>query len=189
MGDRLYLALSKAILALEASGIEYALIGGFAAAVRGRLRFTQDLDVLSICPPENRRLVVESFRDQGFAHMDRADRHRLDDVELLRFWLPVDDSAVSIGVDLQLSRSEHLEIVVHRAGVESYQGLSLRVATREDLILLKLAAWRPIDRADAVELAALSPGTLNWDYLNTQANQQDLSARLEEIRELSREDI
>lgn len=183
MGDRLYLALIKAIAALDKAGIEYALIGGFAAAVRGRLRFTQDLDVLSICPIEGRQAVVDAFRGQGFAHMDRADRHRLDEVDLLRFWLPVEDSAISIGVDLQVSRREHLEAAVRRARVEIYQGIKLRVATREDLILLKLSAWRPIDRADAIELTAVAPETLDWTYLELQSDKQGLTERLAEIRQ------
>ena len=67
MGDRLFLALQKALAALESSHTEYALIGGFAATIRGRLRFTQDLDVLSICPSEGRSQLVQAFRDQGFA--------------------------------------------------------------------------------------------------------------------------
>ena len=54
VGDRLLLALRQSVAAFEEVGLEYALIGGFAAAVRGRLRFTQDLDVLGIAEKTGR---------------------------------------------------------------------------------------------------------------------------------------
>ncbi len=181
MGDRLLLALRQSVAAFEEIGLEYALIGGFAAAVRGRLRFTQDLDVLGIADPEQCANVVRALRVRGFAHMDRADRRRLDEVELLRFWLPVEDNSVSIGVDLQIARESYLESFVHAARLESYHGIDLRVATREDLILLKMASWRPIDRADAIELASLDPESLNWSYLRTQSELQQRLDRLEEV--------
>ncbi|MBX3167343.1 MAG: hypothetical protein KF760_08020 [Candidatus Eremiobacteraeota bacterium] len=183
MGDRLFGALQGALAALDSVGSDYALIGGFAAAIRGRLRFTQDLDLLVLSLVENSPRFVVAFRDQGFAHMDRADRHRLDEVDLLRFWLPQDTTMTSIGVDIQLPRVAHLEGIVKRATVEDYQGLKLRVATRDDLILLKIGAWRPIDRADAIELAAISPASVDWKHLEKEARQRGWSDRFEEVRQ------
>lgn len=180
MGDRLFGALQRALTALEATGTDYALIGGFAAAIRGRLRFTQDLDILAAgANPE----LVGSFRDQGFAHMDRADRHRLDEVDLLRFWLPQDASMTSIGVDIQLPRVDHLGGIIHRSTVEDYHGLTLKVATRDDLVLLKIGAWRPIDRADAIELAAISPASVDWAFLENEARLRGWFDRFEKVRQ------
>lgn len=159
------MALEKALAALHEAG-EYSLIGGFAAAIRGRLRFTQDLDFLSICRREDYGRLVSAFREQGFAHMDRADRHRLDDVDLLRFWLPVEGSDVSIGVDVQVARTDFLESTVRRAGEEDYHGLHIQVARR----------------ADAMELASL-PDSLDWDFLQARAAELKVSERLAEVRD------
>lgn len=180
MGDRLFLALERAVAALQSADVEYAFIGGFAALIRGRLRFTQDLDILILCSRDDYGRLVEAFRHQGFAPMDRADRHRLDDVDLLRFWLPVKATEVSVGVDIQVARHESLKYAVRQASQEEYHGLKLRVATREALILLKLSAWRPIDRADAIELASLAPP--DWEFLESCAKELQILEPLREVQ-------
>lgn len=130
LGSSLLEALQRTVQVLESSGIDYALVGGLAATVRGRVRSTRDCDVL----------VTAS--------------------------------------DTQVDRE-----VVTRASVEHFGPVKLRVATREDLILLKLLAWRPIDRADAIDLAALNPAVLEAPHLQDWARRLGLEDRVTELRE------
>lgn len=99
----------------------------------------------------------------------------------MRFGLPVGESAVSVGVDLQLARADHLEALIAHGQMESYRELKLPVATREDLVLPKLLAWRPIDRADAIELLEVAPTPPDYGYLKDQAHSFGLVERLQAV--------
>jgi hypothetical protein len=147
--------------------------------LRGRIRNTRDCDILAIL--EDVEPIREALRRRGFSHLDRADRHSLDDVVLFRFWYPVAQSGFSLSVDLQSGGTDLHRSILERACPVSFLGLGVRVATREDLILLKLSAWRPIDRADAIDLLQAN-GSLDQTYLERWASRLSLVERLEEIR-------
>jgi hypothetical protein len=68
--------------------------------------------------------------------------------------------------------------IVDRAVVRSVDGFSVRVASCEDLILLKLAAGRPIDLADARELVEINREKLDMKYLESRAQTLGLAAEL-----------
>ncbi len=155
----------------------WALIGGAALPLRGRVRGTRDLDLLALSQDPDG--IVHSLREAGFAHHERADRHKLDRVVLLRFWYPISESA-SLGVDVQIARDPFLERVLARAGDVSLGEFSVPVATAEDLILLKMLSFRPIDRADAIELTALASG-LDTDYLTATSRELSLAERWSEV--------
>jgi hypothetical protein len=62
------------------------------------------------------------------------------------------------------------------------RGKQVPVATPEDLILLKLSAYRLIDQADAVELMRIHSQTLDQAYLESWADRLALAPRLRETR-------
>lgn len=100
---------------------------------------------------------------------------------LFRFWFPVGDSGFSLSLDLQSGRSPFHQEVLRRAELLDVLGLHVKVATREDLVLLKLAAWRPIDRADAIDLLQFTNGC-DDKYLDHWAALLGLEDRLSEAR-------
>ncbi len=97
----------------------------------------------------------------------------------MRFWYPISESA-SLGVDVQIARDPFLEQVLARAADVSLGGFSVPVASAEDLILLKMLSYRPIDRADAIELTALASG-LDTDYLTSTSCELSLADRWSEV--------
>jgi hypothetical protein len=147
----------------------------------GRDRATRDLDVIVTLELEQLSILTEALREQGFSHHDRADRHRLEDVLLLRFWLPIGATGLSASLDVQIAQSEFSRHVVANAHVTEMLGHQIRLATPEDLILLKLCAFRPIDQADARELAELYQDRLNRAYLTEHAELLGISDRLAEV--------
>lgn len=180
LGSSILEALRRAVAGLEARGAKYALVGGLAGTLRGRVRTTRDCDLLVLADEDAVASLREEFRERGFAHLDRADRHRLEDVTLLRFWFPVEESGFSLSVDVQLGSTAFHREVVEGAEALEFAGVQVRVARREDLVLLKLASWRPIDRADAIELAA---GTVDWSALEGRATRLGVKDRLTEVQE------
>lgn len=164
---------------LNKEGVPWALIGDAAMPLRGRIRSTRDLDVLLRAP--DMAGIIDRLRESGFAHHPRADRHRLEMVDVYRFWYPISEEA-SLGLDVQVPRESNglLEHVLLHATCVTLSGVGVRTATAEDLILLKLLAFRPIDRADAVELLELNPG-LNLEYLEEAARELGLDERWEDV--------
>ncbi|MBI3930152.1 MAG: nucleotidyl transferase AbiEii/AbiGii toxin family protein [Armatimonadetes bacterium] len=181
LGSSLVEALRRGVEAFQELGIEYALVGGVAATVRGRLRSTRDCDVLVVASRQDLSALKAELRERGFSHLDRADRHVIEDVVLYRFWFPVEESGFSLSLDVQAGGSDYHREVVLRATAETFGAVELQVASREDLILLKLLAWRPIDRADAIDLAALGSPSLDHRYLHKRAEQLGIVHRLEEL--------
>lgn len=53
---------------LNANGVEYLIVGGYAVGYHGHVRTTGDLDVLIRCSPENARQVVAALDDFGMPH-------------------------------------------------------------------------------------------------------------------------
>ena len=51
---------------LNANGVKYLVIGGFAVAYHGYLRYTQDIDFWIWAHPENAEKVIKTIKDFGF---------------------------------------------------------------------------------------------------------------------------
>lgn len=182
LGDALLTALRLAVEALEECLVQYALVGGLGAMLRGRIRNTRDCDILALLPEERIPVLREALRQRGFSHLDRGDRHQLDEVVLFRFWYPVGESGFSLSLDLQAGSTRFHETVLSRARPVDFLGLRVRVATREDLILLKLTAWRPIDRADAIDLVQGIGRELDHVYLDEWSSRLEVSDRWQDVR-------
>jgi hypothetical protein len=72
---------------LNSNGVEYLLVGGYAVALHGFIRATNDLDVWVRTSPENAARVVRALNEFGF---------RPADLTPALFWKP--DSLVRLGV-------------------------------------------------------------------------------------------
>jgi len=185
LGESLLAALETATNALQASGVRHAIIGGAALPAWGRIRATEDADVLislgqGARAGEPLRKVVESLRGAGFAHMERADRRRIEDKTVLHFWFPLRPQGISVRIDLIACDGVEYEEVLDRAVRRKIDGFTVPVASCEDLVLLKLAAGRPIDLTDARELLAIQGKGLDRDYLRTRAARRGLQHALDD---------
>ena len=149
----------KAILqTLTAANVEFVLIGGLAANLRGSARVTLDVDVVYSRSQENiRRLVV--------ALCPHAPYLRGAPPGLPFSW---DEKTVRIGLNFTLVTSlgdldllgevvgggTYEQLLPHSSELEAF-GVKVRCATLERLIQLKRAAGRPKDWESIAELEAL----------------------------------
>jgi len=133
--------------------VDYVIIGGVAVQAHGHTRTTQDLDVVPDAAPENLARLGAALAELGArpagGGRDRTDLAvRLTEEESLA--LDTDGG----GVDIHMSppgappyarlRARALELNV--------AGVDLRVAGLDDLIAMKRASGRPIDRGDVLAL-------------------------------------
>lgn len=154
----------QAVEQLQKSGTPYVLIGGLAAQAWGRIRSTLDVDLLINASTDSLSALIPAFRQAGI--LPRHDEPVvIHGCSLLQFDLEDQESLMPVQVDLlSAGMPFHAEVVSRGLTVE-LGGHPVRVATGEDLILLKLLAERPIDLADAKELFRINRDGLDLDYL------------------------
>jgi predicted nucleotidyltransferase len=144
---------------LTTRGVDFVLIGGYAAVLHGSPRVTRDLDICYATDTENLRAMAKvldelNARPAGVeeAVPFAADERTLSRVELLT-------------LDTDAGR---LDLLAAPAGLRGYDrlranaarydigGFLVKVAEIEDLIAMKAAAGRPKDLADIAELETIA---------------------------------
>jgi hypothetical protein len=159
LSELLLRAIDELADVLPAHKAQYALIGGIAAGLRGRLRFTDDIDVLLTVPQLQLPRLLEAMAARGFS----VDVHTT-----ARQWLQdhmVVMSYRGIRLDWLKPVVPSYQHVLDTAKPEAWRGRELRVASAEGLILLKLFAGRPQDWADIDTLLAANQRRLDLDWI------------------------
>lgn len=172
--------ISTVIGELEKVGVGYALIGGFALAMRGVQRATMDLDF--ILALEDLDQADEILRSHGYQRAYRSPNvsHY---ISAQRDWGRIDL--------LHAFREPSLKMLERAESMEVSPGLRLRVAQIEDLIALKLQALKNDPRritgdwADIrliIEAAALRRQPLDWERLADYLEIFHLSDQMEQLK-------
>lgn len=143
-----------------ARGIRYALIGGLATTLRGRPRFTQDVDVLLDVPQVALPGLLDELVERGFTldvatvvrqfvheHMTSF-RFGVARIDWLKPVLPLYDHALSAATSLPWT-----------------DGHTLRVLAPEGLIVTKMVAFRPQDQEDIRTLLAANRREIDVDLI------------------------
>ncbi|MFP6665210.1 MAG: DUF6036 family nucleotidyltransferase [Deltaproteobacteria bacterium] len=94
--------------------------------------------------------------------------------DFLRF----DHAERAILLEIQTAKTDFQRTLVQRA--VAVRGGEVRVATAEDLIVLKLIANRPQDQIDLLGLVEIED--LDWEYIERAATEWDVLATLRELR-------
>lgn len=140
----------------DARGIRYALLGGLATMLRGRPRFTQDVDVLLDVPQLVLPGLLDELIERGFTldrdtvirefiqHHMTVFRYGTVRIDWLRPMLPLYARALAAATSLPWSA-----------------GRSLKVLAPEGLIVTKLVAFRPQDQEDIRTLLAANRGEID----------------------------
>ena len=160
---------------LHSAGIGYALIGGHAVNVWVEPRFTADIDVTIEAGVAQMQRVLEVLRDAGFEQEFVEGEGLASGPDFVRF---VSSEGTQI-LELQAAKTDLQDSLLQRARPTED---GVRVATAEDLIVLKLIADRPKDRIDLIALCQLP--NLDWDYVERWATRWDVTSALERIRGL-----
>ncbi len=137
--------LGRTLMALDSVGAECAVIGGIAVGVRTRPRATKDVD-LQVCLAVDARPALDaSMQERALVlAVSQADgtirRYR--------------DADLGVAVDILLAEVPLEHAVVANATEVAFGDLQIRVARTEELLALKIIAWRP-DSDDARDVRAL----------------------------------
>ena len=149
---------------LPAHQARYALVGGIAAGLRGKLRYTEDIDFIITVPQLRLPSLLETLVARGFT---------CDIMATIREW----NQSQMVVMDYGSVRVDWLKPivpaylhVVNTATKESWNGRDLCVATAEGIILTKMIASRDQDIADINVLLAANRGQLDMSWIEQEWN-------------------
>jgi hypothetical protein len=141
----------------------YCLVGAFAVNAWGRVRSTQDIDLLVLSDEPTRVKVIDSLNARGFQlDIAWAEQNPMAKNRLLRL---KHASYPGIPLDLMLSADSHEESALSRRKPLQLLGVLVWVCGPEDVIMMKLKAGRPHDFEDALGILKNPHLALDLDYL------------------------
>jgi len=140
--------------------IPYALIGGIAVGFAAQPRLTEDIDALIWLDLDQVPDFLDSGRSHGFVPRIEhpVEFARKSRVLLLRH------QQTNIGIDLSCGILPFERELLDRATEVKAGGINLRIATSEDLIILKAVAHRQRDLIDIDNLLTVN-SDVNFDRI------------------------
>lgn len=181
MASDIVLAAFRLILAaLREANHDPVLVGGLGIQAWGRIRQTKDVDLLLVSGEADRDAILKAAADRGILPDAAHPVVALRDSTILRLVRTDPRYGIRIHVDLIEAGAAFLRDVARRAKRARLFDEDVLLATCEDLILMKLLAGRPIDRADAAELLRLNAASLDRAYLRDRAAELKITPALDE---------
>ncbi len=139
---------------LDRHGVDFVLVGGLAAQTHGNTRMTNDVDVIPAPEPKNLARLADALRALEARVLNEGSK----DIEINASMLPratIWQFATPHGdIDVlhEAPGAAPFPELRKRALVIALGDTQIPVAGRDDLIRMKLARGRPIDRADVAAL-------------------------------------
>lgn len=143
--------------ALDAHGLEWALVGGLAVSARAEPRFTRDADfAVALADDRAAETVVRDFQARGYRVLTVLEHETTGRLATVRLQ-PPGGGEHGVVLDLLFASSGiEPEVVGAATPLEAFPGLELPVARVGELLALKILARdderRPQDRVDIVAL-------------------------------------
>jgi hypothetical protein len=169
-------ALGALAAGLRASARPSMIIGGIAVIARGVPRLTRDIDATVAGPGTDVEALLKVLKRHGVVpRVEDAVRFAEQSHVLLLRHAPS-----GIDVDLSVAWLPFEVDAIGAAEVLAIHGARVRVARAEDLVIYKIAAWRPQDQQDVERLVGLHG--LHMDLTRVKAFARDLATVLEDPR-------
>jgi hypothetical protein len=146
--------------AFDGRSIRYALIGGLAFVLRGRPRFTQDVDFLLEVPQIVLPGLLDDLIERGFT---------LDPPVVIKQFVQEHMASFPFGrvrIDwLKPVLPLYSRTLADAVRLEWTEGHTVRVATAEGLILTKMVAFRSQDQVDIETLLTANRDKIDLDLI------------------------
>ena len=175
-------ALRHVWLALQPLNLPMAVMGGLALAAWGRLRTTQDVDLLISTGDTDLSHILQRLSKAGIQPRGQ-EAINLGHLRLVPLDYEPPGSFLDLKIDLLLAEAPYpLQALARRTPARLPDlELEVQVLACEDLILYKLLAGRIIDRADAAALLRANRSALDMAYLSHWVRELGLGSQLMEV--------
>lgn len=150
--------------ALNAADVRYVVVGGLAVVLHGHPRLTADMDLVLDLEPNAAKRAMQTFVQLGMKARVPVDPLAFADSRQRESWIAEKGMQVfslfssvnpMLSLDLFVRDTIPFEQLWTRAEMMDVGGIPVRVASIDDLIVMKRTAGRPRDIADIEALEAL----------------------------------
>jgi predicted nucleotidyltransferase len=148
---------------LENNGISYMVVGGIAVSVWTAPRATVDLDFVIGLDEERLPSFIETATRAGLVIFDPKPI-QFKKMKLLRMFLQGREAQLLM-LDFILTDDDYKRESLSRAVALPLEGDEIKVASPEDVILLKLLSARSQDRVDIENIIRMRKDSLDRNYL------------------------
>jgi len=100
--------------------------------------------------------------------------------------LPLLHRTTAVKVDLAIGLSGFEQQLIQRATVVDLAGQAVRLATAEDLLVMKLLAGRPRDQQDVRGIVTVQSDSLDWEYCLLTAREMEQAVDVDLVSQLER---
>jgi hypothetical protein len=156
-------ALESVCQLLQQKDVHGMIIGGLAASLLGRPRFTNDIDLIILDLDDRIPEFIRKLKSFGI-------EPRISDIEKFAIKsrvLLVRHTESGINIDISMGVLPFERDAVGRRRAEFAHGLDIFLPTPEDLIIFKSISQRPIDIEDIRAILARHPDIDNKRILST----------------------
>ncbi len=181
MDKTLERALIDTVRVIEKKGIQYALIGGLAASIRGKMRATEDVDIVLHCDVLDALSLAESIDDTPLEPLFP----NVSEVIRRSNILPLRHKQTGVTIDLAIGLSGFERQVIERATSVKIARRHLQVSTAEDLLLMKLLADRPQDQQDIKGILTAQRNQIDWEYCRAVGQQLQDALGIDFVRQIN----
>jgi hypothetical protein len=180
-------ALQRIAAELNRSGIPFMLTGSFASVFYGSPRSTQDIDLVIGASSAQLRAFVEGLpRSEYYVEMDAA-------LEALKreSLFNIIDLKTSWKIDMIIRKSRAFsQEEFRRRQLSNLEGVSLHVASAEDIILAKLE-WAKLGQSqrqveDAAGILRLRGNSVDRAYLDKWVRELDLAQQWDDAQRIAK---
>jgi hypothetical protein len=190
--DELAAFVARVTAALEELGINYYIVGGYAAIAWGEPRLTIDVDIVVNMDSSHVEAFVERFPiEQGYY----ASKEGIYDALRRRYAFNVIHSFTGARVDLMPAPGRDAvtrQAMARRRRIEFGRGYTAYFASPEDILLFKLRYYAQTDSLkhlrDARGILAVQGSDLDMAYISAQVIRLGITLVWESLQQLVDED-
>jgi predicted nucleotidyltransferase len=135
------------IVSLNDNSVDYLIVGGYALAVHGIPRYTQDIDFWIQTTPSNIKKVIKALEDFGFASINLQESDFQDSENVIQLGYPPNRIDLLSAIDgVKFKEAFQKKMVI------DLDGISVNFISFQDLMKNKKASGRLQDLADLENL-------------------------------------
>jgi hypothetical protein len=178
-------ATNKLVRIAEKLQVEWMLIGAAAVSKWGFPRATQDVDFTLALDETKSTAVDDLMKKSGFEKLSGPEEIPASGLKLSKYWLagPSKQPEDGIGVDIFFTSTEWQHEAMGRkvAATVAKGWPDFWIASKEDLLLYKLAALRAKDVIDLEGLMERQYASFDWRYISFWAGELGILTHVEDL--------
>ena len=186
--------LQRTVSLLEEIDLNYVVVGGLAAIMRGRSRTTTDIDLILKNEPHLLERFFEGLKARDFDVLDTQVQHALEE----DFDFSIFDKRSTLRLDIKIAKSTNDLNALKLAREAHYHGLKIRIIPDELIFWGKIQYLGDIqsltdrellnfnDVLDFISIYNLYKQNININWLKAQAKETGLNSTLKRLIHLSK---